>query len=146
MQVKLSDDSRTRREGFTLIELVLAVGLIGGSFLALLFLRASAVDKAHRFNTQRTVQRVAQEKLDEVVFGIEELQSGEIEGKTGWAWEVYISTLATVESLYPLLECTLTLHYPGEDPDTQEEHQVATRFFADETHPLREFADLEGEG
>jgi type II secretory pathway pseudopilin PulG len=131
-----------RAGGFTLIELVLAVGLIGGSFLALLLLRTSAVDRAFKFNLQRKVQRIAQEKLEEVVYGLEPALTGSIEGLPDWNWEVDVYSLATTESLYPLLECNLVLRYPGDDPDTPAEYRTTTRFFADELHPLREHADV----
>lgn len=136
--------ARSRIGGFTLIELVLAVGLIGGSFLTLLLLRASAIERATRFNLQRKVQRIAQEKLEEVVYGLEPALSGGIDGLKDWDWEVDVYSLATTESRYPLLECNLLLRYPGTDADTPAEYRVTTRFFADELHPLREHADTSG--
>ena len=131
------------RAGFTLIELVLAVGLLGGAFIGLLFLRTSAVDQAWTFNTQRAVQRVAQEKLDEVVFGIEENRAGSIDDRVGWEWEIEVYSLATSDTLYPLLECQLTLRYPRDVEEEPEEYLLTTRFFADETHPLAEFAETD---
>lgn len=129
-----------RNGGFTLIELVIAVGLIGGAFLTMLELRTSAIDRAFRFNRLRVVQRVAQEKLDEVVFGIEENTLGEIEDRTDWEWEAQIYSIAESDSLSPLLECNLTLRYPGLKKDEVEEYVISTRFFADETHPLHQYA------
>ena len=135
--------TRPSTGGFTLIELVMAIAIIGASFLGLLVLRASAVDKAWVYNTERHAQRIAQEKLDEVVFGIEEGTSGSIdeEGFEDWTWEVEVYSLATTDTNFPLLECSLTLFYTAENNDEPEEYFLATRFFAHETHPLREFAD-----
>jgi hypothetical protein len=116
-----------------------------GSFLALLLLRGSAIERAHRFNLQRKVQRIAQEKLEEVVYGLEPALTGSIEGLSQWDWEVDVLSLATTETLYPLLECNLLLRYPGDDPDTPAEYRVTTRFFADEFHPLREHAGVVGD-
>ena len=127
--------------GFTLIELVLAVGLLGGSFLGLLYLRTSAMDRAHEFNQAREVKRVARQKLEEVVYGFEEATDGDIEDRPRWTWEVQIVSLATTETQYPLLEATLTLHYPGRNQEQEESIEVTTRFFADEDHPLRAYAD-----
>ncbi len=129
--------------GFTLIELVMAIAIIGASFLGLLVLRASAVDKAWVYNTERHAQRIAQEKLDEVVFGIEEGTSGSIdeEGYEDWTWEVEVFSLATTDTNFPLLECSLTLFYTSENNEEPVEYFLATRFFVHETHPLREFAD-----
>ncbi len=129
-----------RVAGFTLIELVLAVGLMGGAFMSLLFLRTSAISQASKYNLDRKIQRVAQEKLDEVVFGVEEATSGTIEDEPTWQWEVEVFSLATVETLYPLLECSLTLSYPADESDDGSEYILATRFFADESHPLHEYA------
>ena len=109
---------RTPTSGFTLIELVMAVGLIGFSFMSLLFIRASAIDQAAKFNIDRAVQRMAQEKLDEVVYGIEQNQDGTFEEEPDWEWSVEVFSLDEAGSLYPLLECTITLLYPAEDPES----------------------------
>lgn len=137
---------RTPTSGFTLIELVMAVGLIGFSFMSLLFIRASAIEKAAQFNIDRSVQRMAQEKLDEVVYGIEENQDGTFEEEPDWEWSVEVFSLDESGSLFPLLECTITLLYPSEDPEGGDgEYQLATRFFVDEEHPLYEFAGVDDE-
>ena len=127
---------------FTLVELVLAIALLGGTFLGLLYLRVSAVETAARCDLDRRVQRIAQEKLDEVVYGVETMTSGSIDDLEGWTWEVEVYSPEPTESLFPLLECNLTLHHPGIDRDEMEDYRVTSRFFADENHPLRQYADL----
>ena len=130
----------TRNAGFTLIELVLAVGLLSTAFMSLLLLKASAMSDAAQYNLDRKIQRVAQEKLDEVVYGLEEATNGTIEEEPTWQWEIDVFSLATVDTLYPLLECSLTLRYPNDESEEGGEYLLATRFFADENHPLHEFA------
>ena len=134
-----------QESGFTLIELVMALGLIGFSFLYLLDLKASAIGKAADLNIQRDVQRMAQEKLDEVVYGIEEAQGGSFDEEPNWEWSVEVFSLDESGSLWPLVECTLTLTYPAEEQEGDGEYQLATRFFADEEHPLYELAGLDAE-
>jgi hypothetical protein len=92
------------------------------------------------------VQRIAQEKLDEVIYGIETMTSGSIDGETNWSWEVDVHAPDLTESLTPLLECTLTLRYPAMASEETEEYQITSRFFADESHALRQYADLQSEG
>jgi len=124
------------RDGFTLIELVLAVAIIGGAFMTLLFLRTEAVDRACNYNRSRALPRLAQEQLDDVAFGIDENTDGAFEdrGKPDWRWEVEVVQISTAEPV--LLECTITVTYP-ERRDEEGEYRLSTWFFPDyENHLL----------
>lgn len=136
---------RIRSAGFTLIELVLAVALVGGSFMSLLFLRTSAVEKAGRFNMERRVQRLAQEKLDEIVYGLETATAGEFEEEPDWTWEAEIFSLATTDTLHPLLQASLVVFWTIDLNDDGEEYTLDTRFFVDAEHPLFEYATFDTE-
>lgn len=127
--------SSERSGGFTLLELVLAVAIIGGSFLTLLSLKLDSIDRADGYNTRRMIQRFTQEQLDEVAFGILEETFGTFEerGRPDWTWEIQAVEVSTTEPI--LLECTITTTYPS-GPDGTEEYQLSTWFFPDEENHL----------
>lgn len=129
----------TSENGFTLIELVMAVAIISGSFLSLLYLRTDAVDRAFTYNQDRMIRRLSREKLDEVAFGIEESLEGEIEvpGKSAlWPWRTVLTDISTEETGPRLLEITLTMEVPEIDSDSFEEFTFSTRVLVAADHPL----------
>ena len=129
--------------GFTLIELVMAVAIISGAFLSLLYLRTDAVDRAFTYNQDRLVRRLAREKLDEVAFGLEEALEGNLEvpGKSVlWPWRSIVMDLSTEETGPRLLEITLILEVPGLDTDSMEEFAIGTRVLVAEDDPLASYA------
>ena len=115
---------RNRRSGFTLVELVLAVAIIGGAFLSVLFLRASAVSRARHYVRDRHVQRIAQEKLDEVIIGVETETEGAFEREQDGTWVVEIQNLGTPEA--PLFSCTITVQYQGENQEQTEDYTLSS--------------------
>ncbi|NRA75646.1 MAG: type II secretion system protein [Planctomycetes bacterium] len=133
----------TTENGFTLIELVMAVAIISGAFLSLLYLRTDAVDRAFTYNQDRLVRRLAREKLDEVAFGLEEALEGNLEvpGKSVvWPWRSTVMDLSTEETGPRLLEITLILEVPGLDADSMEEFAIGTRVLVAEDDPLASYA------
>jgi len=132
-----------RQGGFTLVELVMAIAILGGAFLTLLFLRAEAVDTAFRYNEKREMHRVAREKLDEIAFGIEENLSGELEFYPDVTWEAQAYQLSNEMTAPFLIEITLDFSYPGETPDQVEEIQIATRIIVDEDDPILQHISLD---
>jgi len=133
----------TTENGFTLIELVMAVAIISGAFLSLLYLRTDAVDRAFTYNQDRLVRRLAREKLDEVAFGLEEALEGNLEVPVKsvlWPWRSIVMDLSTEETGPRLLEITLILEVPGLDADSMEEFAIGTRILVAEDDPLASYA------
>ncbi|MGE4619078.1 MAG: type II secretion system protein [Planctomycetota bacterium] len=133
----------TQEKGFTLIELVMAVAIISGSFLSLLYLRTDAVDRAFTYNQDRLVRRLAREKLDEVSFGLEEALEGDLEvpGKSiTWAWSAEVMDLSTEEVGPRLLEITLSLEVPTLNSESFDEFVMATRVLVPEDSPMATYA------
>ncbi len=121
------------RYGFTLVELVLAVAILGGSFLGLIYLRSSAVTRSTIYNRDRLIQRLAQEKLDEVIYRVGEDHEGGFEGQPEWTWEISGQNLSSEGA--DLLECTITVAYPDLDGQIVE-YTLSRWFFPEEDHPL----------
>ena len=135
-----------QNNGFTLVELVMAVAILSGAFLTILDLRVKALDDAFKYNNDRLVNRVARQKLDEVSYGLEENSSGEIEipGKNTpepWRWSVTIQDQSNTEFGPRLLFIELTLEYPSVYSNSSSEDDletviIATRVLVNEENPL----------
>ena len=127
---------RRNNLGFTLIELVVAVAILSGAFLTLLFLRTSAVDRAASYNRERMIQRLARQKLDEVAHGIVEDLEGDFEeeNRPEWTYEVQVQNLS--QDGADLLECTITVLYSeGQDLEPSE-YTLSKWFFPDKESAL----------
>ena len=127
--------------GFTLVELVMAVAILSGAFLSLLFMRTDAVDRAFTYNHQRLVERVGREVLDEVAFGLSDGLEGtaQLPGHpdgTGWPWSATITDISREDVGPRLLEVTLTLEHPGSHIENPEEFVISTRILVAEDDPL----------
>ena len=149
-------------QGFTLVELVMAVAIISGAFLTILDLRVKALDDAFEYNSQRLVNRLARQKLDEIAFGLEENTSGNLEvpGKSSagdWPWNVEIFNESTTDIGPRVLMITLTLEYPsvyGNSGSSSDEELAsvtfATRVLTQEGDALYDYAgqiiDMTSEG
>lgn len=76
------------RGGFTLIEVLVALGIAGGSLVLVL----SAVNGSQRRSVQAqedlSVVRAAEDELEECLLGMEGATAGDLRGKPGWTWEV----------------------------------------------------------
>ncbi len=134
---------------FTLIELVLAVAILGGSFLTLLLVRAQAVNRAGTYNQERRIQRLAQEKLDQVMYGLEEELEGTFENEQQKTWHVQVQNLGDPDT--PLFACTITVTYPdAADRESEQTYELTSWIFypSQESilHASIEQLDTEGRG
>ena len=93
---------------------MLAIAIIGSAFLAILWMRTAAVSRAAEFTRDRKVQRIAQEKLDEVLFGIEQETTGVVEDLLEGEWDVQVENRNGAGET-PLYAVTITINYQDEN-------------------------------
>jgi len=118
---------REAPRGFTLVELVLALAVLGIALTTLVFLRLDAVQKVTEVVDERELQRVAQEiletKIAEFMSNEVEEIAGEVEGKPGWLWE-WVDPLDPANIIQEgdqyVLACTVRITYPDpNDPQAE---------------------------
>ncbi|HAK95143.1 MAG TPA: hypothetical protein DCM87_09125 [Planctomycetes bacterium] len=117
--MRASIDARRRRrgDGFTLVELLLALGIIGIIFSTLIYMRLEAMERVTAVIEDRSLRRLAQEKLEENIARcmsneLEEL-AGEFPDRPGWFWEWREEVNREGEDV--LLSFTIVITYP--DPN-----------------------------
>ena len=84
---------------------------------------------------------MAQEKLDEVIYELEDDHEGTFEERPQWSWRIDVQTISTEGK--SLLECTILVTYPTETQD-EAEYTLSRWFFANEEHSLRATAENPG--
>ena len=123
--------TRRGRSGFTLVELVLALGILGITLTTLIFMRLEAIRKITEIVHERELRRLAQELLEEkLALSMENLAeemggeldelTGEIENRPGWTWEWLEDVHMEGEEF--ILEYTLRILYPNPDDLEGEEN------------------------
>jgi prepilin-type N-terminal cleavage/methylation domain-containing protein len=78
--------------GFTLIEVLVALGIAAGALLLLLSANNGSLRKSMGAREDLRVLRSAESKYEECLLGIEPGVSGELGGLEGWRWEVFRNT------------------------------------------------------
>ncbi|MHC4936803.1 MAG: hypothetical protein ACYTGJ_11375, partial [Planctomycetota bacterium] len=69
----------------------------------------------------------------------------DFEEEPDWTWEAEIFSLATTDTLHPLLQASLVVFWTIDLNDDGEEYTLDTRFFVDAEHPLFEYATFDTE-
>ena len=120
--MRASIDARRRRRGggFTLVELLLALGILGIILTTLIYMRLEAMERVTTTVEERGLRRLAQEKLEENIARcmsneLEEL-SGEFPDRPGWVWEWREEVNREGEDV--LLSFMIVVTYP--DPRAQD--------------------------
>jgi len=93
--------SKSRR-GFSLMEVLLATSILLGSSIALIELATIGRKQAHAAYDLNVAQLLCQAKLDEIVAGIEpveSVESAELEDDPGWFYSVEIEPLIEFPNL-----------------------------------------------
>ena len=81
---------RLRRAGFTLLELVVAFTILAMFVLPILEIIAASRMRAVKYTRERAVRDLAQRKLFDRIYYVEQADTGtfEVEGHPDWTWEV----------------------------------------------------------
>ncbi len=97
--------------GFTLIEVIVALAIAGGSLV--LLLSAYQASMFPRINAHRLsqVMRAAETKFDECRCGATEAKEGDLPGNAGWRWRLRVSNEEKLE-LEGLKQVLFTVYSP----------------------------------
>ena len=89
---KTRKKARSTRGGFTLLEVLAAVVIVGVALSVLALERNRTVDRVGKTDRLRLATVLAQNKLHELLFEEETAGSGTFEDHEGFAWEVVEGT------------------------------------------------------
>jgi prepilin-type N-terminal cleavage/methylation domain-containing protein len=98
----------SRRSGFTLIEVIVALGIAGGSLILLLSASRAALQRSMRAQHGATVEQACESKLNEIVAGLETSPNGDFDDLPGLTWHVQREN-ADVEKLTGLELISLSI-------------------------------------
>ena len=98
--------SGRQRRGFTLAEVLVALGITAGSLILLLSANNESLRRSLRSRHAARMEQLCESKLDEISSGAERSRHGELAGMPGVTWDVDRSR-AGVEGLEGLERVTL---------------------------------------
>lgn len=103
----LSIDNRNRR-GFTLVEVMVALGITAGAMILLLSVNRHALQRTLRAQDRIRLEHACESKLDAIFSGSETGLNGTLDGLPGYSWSVRQEP-AGVEGLVNLQRVTFTV-------------------------------------
>jgi prepilin-type N-terminal cleavage/methylation domain-containing protein len=80
--------TRRRSNGFTLIEVLVALAIAGGTLVLVLSAVNGSMKRSVQAQEELEVVRAAESQFDQCLLGIEGAMSGDLRGRPGWTWEV----------------------------------------------------------
>jgi prepilin-type N-terminal cleavage/methylation domain-containing protein len=101
-----------RRPGFTLIEVLVALGIAAGALVLLMSANHETMRRTLRAHQHSHIEDLIESKAGEIRAGIEVAPRGTFEGMPDWSWLVSRSP-AQIEGLSTVVEVTLTVLAPG---------------------------------
>jgi prepilin-type N-terminal cleavage/methylation domain-containing protein len=78
---------KKNRLGFTLVEVMVALGIAGGALVLLLSANRESLRRSVGSRAQALLEQLAQSKLDELKQDLEKRRSGEFPGLAGYTWD-----------------------------------------------------------
>ena len=128
--MKSATHRKTAGQGFTLIEVLFAVAIIGISMVTLVGLELKTIRLQQISNRITTASLLAEEKLTEVMTEISGTTSpslytdqGDFEEDEDYHWEYALVTVPVADNLYRI---DLTVYW---DPENKEENSVTLNSF-----------------
>jgi type II secretion system protein I len=101
-----------KRRGFTLVEVMVALGITAGALILLLSANRNVLQRSMRARDRIQVERACESKLDEVLSGAETSMNGQFERLAGYAWSIQQET-AELESVTKLQRVTFQVNGPS---------------------------------
>jgi prepilin-type N-terminal cleavage/methylation domain-containing protein len=101
--------------GFTLVEVLVALAIAGGSLILILSANAASLRKSVRARVAERLQRAAESKFAELKTGAERAGSGTLPGFPGHRWDLRTDREG-LGSLRTLVRIRFRVSAPGEPP------------------------------
>ena len=106
--------SRSDKQGFSLIEVLISLAILALAVIVLLVERTRAFQQTMDTHHYRIAVMLSYEKMEELRAGIEEETEGTFEGREGYTWQVVQETVPMTIAEETQLEMTkwkLTVEY-----------------------------------
>ncbi len=103
----LSIDTRPRR-GFTLVEVMVALGITAGAMILLMSVNRNALQRTLRAQDRIRLEHACESKLDAILCGSETSLNGSLDALPGYSWSVQQEP-AGIEGLVNLQRVTVTV-------------------------------------
>lgn len=114
----MRNTSRATRRGFTLIEVMVALGIAASALILLLAANRSALQRSLRARDHIQLEQACESKLDEILSGAEPALSGPLQGHPGYAWHL-LQEPAEVDNVKNLMRVTFQVDGPSGAPVTR---------------------------
>ena len=106
------DRLKSKREGFTLIEILVALAIASGSLVLILSANNASLRRSARAALDERLERAAESKLSEWLSGAERSSEGPLVGFDGHHWEIR-SVFEPQPPLHQLRRAIFTVSGPG---------------------------------
>jgi prepilin-type N-terminal cleavage/methylation domain-containing protein len=103
-----------KRQGFTLVEVVVALGIASGALVLLISANQQAMRRSMRAHERVRLEEQLEMKAAEIRSGLETESNGAFAALPGWSWQAAREP-AHVEGVSSLDEITIRVLAPGND-------------------------------
>jgi len=87
-ETKINRESTIAESGFTLLEVMAAIVILGVSLTAIMTDRNESIRRVAVTDSMRTATMLAQQKMNEIVLGLEVASSGDFDGFANFSWRI----------------------------------------------------------
>lgn len=106
-----------KHTGFTLVEVVVALGIVAGAMVLLISANHEAMRRSMRAHEQAQLEEAIESKVGELRAGVETRSSGEFPALPGWLWTT-TRERAQIEGLTTVDQITLSVTAREKPSDT----------------------------
>ncbi len=101
-----------RRRGFTLVEVMVALGITASALILLLSANRNALQRSLRARDRVQFEHACESKLDEIQCGVETSLNGQFEQPAGYVWSIRQES-ADLDAVTKLQRITLQVSSPN---------------------------------